>query len=416
MKGTVVPFSNKSEPVVNRHESRQLSLPQTAWKESCNFQDVMANSYNFALRDRDHRDSRLELFKSLEFKESRKRSVWMSIAIHGVLLSVLLLIPLIFTETMRTKFDSTVLLAPPMPKERILEVTHYKEPPRPKPVIEPKPIAPPPPIPKVVEPPELKRPEPPKPEIKLPEIEKAKPTPIVRNSPHLDSAEPSVAAPAKPEIKTGMFSTGSSATPTTNLPAQQVQTGGFGDPNGIKAVGKPGKVANIAEYGSFDLPTGPGAGNGTGGSKGVRGTVQSSGFGNGVAPVGNGGGGGGGGGGGRAVRQGGFGDVDGTAKAEAPKKHLESGPPQVPVEILFKPKPDYTQEARQQKIEGEVLVRVMFTAAGEVRVLEVTRGLGHGLDESALRAAQQIKFKPAQRDGQPVDSTATVHIVFQLAY
>jgi len=44
------------------------------------------------------------------------------------------------------------------------------------------------------------------------------------------------------------------------------------------------------------------------------------------------------------------------------------------------------------------------------------RGLGHGLDESALRAAQQIKFKPAQRDGRPVDSSATVHILFQLAY
>jgi TonB family protein len=56
------------------------------------------------------------------------------------------------------------------------------------------------------------------------------------------------------------------------------------------------------------------------------------------------------------------------------------------------------------------------TAKGEVRVLNVVRGLGHGLDESALRAVEHIKFKPAQRDGQPADSTATVHIVFQLAY
>jgi TonB family protein len=59
---------------------------------------------------------------------------------------------------------------------------------------------------------------------------------------------------------------------------------------------------------------------------------------------------------------------------------------------------------------------VVFTAGGDVRVLDVVRGLGHGLDESALRAARQIKFKPALRDGQPVDSTATVHILFQLAY
>jgi TonB family protein len=377
----------------------------------------MANSYKFTPSERDRDDSPVQLFKSLEFKESRKRSLGLSVGIHGVLLSVLLLIPLLFTETMRTRFDSAVLLAPPMPKEQVLEVTHYREPPRPKPVIEPKPVVtPPPPKPVVVQPPEIKRPEPPKPEIKLPDVERERPAPVVRNTPHLDTADPSIAAPKAPEVKTGMFSTGSSAAPTTNLPAQQVQTGGFGDPNGVRATGKPGKIANIAELGSFDLPTGPGAGNGTGGAHGAKGTVKSSGFGNGVAPVGNGGGGGGGGGGGRAVHQGGFGDIDGTSKPDAPKKHAETGPPQVPVDILFKPKPDYTQEARQMKIEGEVLVRVMFSASGEVRVLEVVRGLGHGLDESALRAARQIKFKPAQRDGQPVDSTATVHIVFQLAY
>jgi TonB family protein len=116
-----------------------------------------------------------------------------------------------------------------------------------------------------------------------------------------------------------------------------------------------------------------------------------------------------------AVRQAGFGDTE-SAKPEAPKKRPETGPPTTPVEILFKPKPDYTDEARKAKIEGEVSVRVLFTASGEVRVLDVVRGLGHGLDQNALRAAQQIKFKPALRDGQPVDSTATVRIVFQLAY
>ena len=414
-----MPLPDHSDRTANHNQTSQLLLPHSSWKDSCTSQDVMAYSYNFTPRDRNRDESRAELFKSLEFKESRKRSLWVSVAVHGVLLTVLLLIPLIFTETMKTRFES-VLIAPPMPKEEVLEVTHYKEPPRPKPVIEPKPVlTPPPPKPVVVEPPELKKPEPPKiAEVKLPEvIEREKPAPVVRNTPHLDSSEPSIAAPKAPEVKTGMFSTGSSATPTTNLPAQKVQTGGFGDPEGVKASGKPGKVANIAELGSFDLPTGAGAGNGTGGSHGAKGVVQSSGFGNGVATVGNGGGGGGGtGGGGRAVRQGGFGDLDGTAKAEAPKKHLETGPPQIPVEILSKPKPDYTEDARKEKIEGEVLVRVMFTAAGEVRVLDVVKGLGHGLDQNALRAAQQIKFKPAQRNGQPVDSTATVHIVFELAY
>jgi hypothetical protein len=58
----------------------------------------------------------------------------------------------------------------------------------------------------------------------------------------------------------------------------------------------------------------------------------------------------------------------------------------------------------------------MFTAAGETRVIEVLRGLGRGLDENAVRAAERIRFKPALRNKAAVDSTAIVHIVFQLAY
>ena len=67
-----------------------------------------------------------------------------------------------------------------MPKEQVLEVTHYKMPPPPKPVVQPKPIvAPAPPKPVVVQPPELKKPEPPKiAEVKLPDIDRSKPTPV----------------------------------------------------------------------------------------------------------------------------------------------------------------------------------------------------------------------------------------------
>ena len=86
------------------------------------------------------------------------------------------------------------------------------------------------------------------------------------------------------------------------------------------------------------------------------------------------------------------------------------------VEILSKPRPAYTEEARGQRIEGEVLFEILFTAAGEVRVLRTVRGLGHGLDESAIAAAEAIRFRPAERAGVATDSTAIVHIVFQLAY
>ncbi len=354
-----------------------------------------------------------ELFRSLEQTASRGTAFSTSVVVHIVLITVLVLIPLIFTETMKVKYD-VVLLEPPLPEKQILEKTPYRQPP-PKPVERPpeKLVAPPPKKPLLAE---IKPPDPPKlAEVKLPEVierERDKPLPLPKNSVPIAELEP--AKPLKPELKTNVFSTGSSATPTVNLPANKVQTGGFGDPNGIRGEGRPDKPTNIASLGSFDLPTGPGAGNGTGGAKGVKGTVASTGFGNGVATVGNGGN-AGDGGARRAVQQAGFGDAKAAQPAGEAKKR-ETGPPQTPVEILFKPKPEYTDEARNMKIEGEVLIRVLFTASGEVRVLDVVQGLGHGLDQNAIRAAQQIRFKPAQRDGQPVDSTATVHIVFQLAY
>lgn len=87
----------------------------------------------------------------------------------------------------------------------------------------------------------------------------------------------------------------------------------------------------------------------------------------------------------------------------------------VPVEVLSKPTPAYTDEARTLKIEGDVILEVEFTARGDVRVLRVVRGLGHGLDESASRAALGITFKPAQSEGHPIDFRTTVHIVFRLA-
>jgi TonB family protein len=86
-----------------------------------------------------------------------------------------------------------------------------------------------------------------------------------------------------------------------------------------------------------------------------------------------------------------------------------------PAEIISKPVPSYTDEARAKRIEGEVLLEVVFEASGRLRVLRVVRGLGHGLDDSAVHAAEQIRFKPALKDGQPSDSTAVVHIIFQLA-
>lgn len=218
-------------------------------------------------------------------------------------------------------------------------------------------------------------------------------------------------------VKTDVFSTGSSATPTMAAAPSKVQTGGFGDPNGVPAKDNPGKAVNIAALGSYDLPAGPGYGNGTGGAKGARGVVASAGFGNGVA-TGDGSGtiNGTRGTGSGGVREAGFGGAETTTGPPKPKAQVqEAAARMTPAEVLSKPTPIYTAEARKLHIEGEVLLQVVFESSGKLRVVRVIQGLGHGLDEAAVRAAEQINFKPALRDGQPADSGAVLHIVFQLA-
>jgi TonB family protein len=213
---------------------------------------------------------------------------------------------------------------------------------------------------------------------------------------------------ARPQlVHTGDFS-GSSQPPTVNAPVEKVQTGGFGDPNGLKGDGKQGAKLYAASMGSFDMPVGQGQGNGSGGAKGIKGTVASADFGNGIATGGKGDG------RSQGVSTGGFGSEQ--VVHQGPKVLADSGAATTPVEITFKPNPIYTQEARDLKLEGEVLLEMSFSATGSLTVNRVVKGLGHGLDEAAIAAAQKIRFKPATRGGQPVDSTAIVHVVFQMAY
>ncbi len=159
------------------------------------------------------------------------------------------------------------------------------------------------------------------------------------------------------------------------------------------------------------MPVGAGQGNGSGGAKGIKGTVASADFGNGIATAGNGDG----RSNGKGVATGGFGSEQ-VVHAGPKVVQADSGPATTPVEITFKPNPVYTQEARDMKLEGEVLLEVSFSANGTLHVNRVVRGLGHGLDEAAMAAANKIRFKPALRYGQPVDSTAVVHVTFQMAY
>ncbi|HYM06791.1 MAG TPA: energy transducer TonB [Terriglobales bacterium] len=258
--------------------------------------------------------------------------------------------------------------------------------------------------PKLTVPREIRAPRPEQPDVAPPKIEVNHFTPAVVKQ---------VTGGARPTliVHTGEF--GSSATPTVNAPIQKVQTGGFGDPEGLKGEGKPNAHLVAASTGSFDLPPGPGNGNGAGGAKGIKGTIASAGFGNGIAQAGQGDG--RSNGRGATVQTAGFSSQQFSQGSGRPQQ-AESGPATTPVEIISKPNPVYTEEARQLRLQGEVLLEVSFGANGQLHVNRVVRGLGHGLDEAAISAANKMRFKPAQHYNQPIDSTAIVHVVFQLAY
>jgi TonB family protein len=168
---------------------------------------------------------------------------------------------------------------------------------------------------------------------------------------------------------------GNPAPGTVNAALSKVQTGGFGDPNGIAGPGNSNRRGNINQAGSPGLPGGPGYGNGTGGAQGLRGTVASDGSGRGV----------------------------GAAAS------VSAG-----VTILYKPKPRYSGEGLERKIQGDVVLEVVFLASGQIKVTRVVSGLGFGMDDEAIQAAQWIRFTPAMRDGKPVDSPARVRIEFRL--
>jgi TonB family protein len=342
--------------------------------------------------------------------ESKPRwdRIGLSAGVQLGIFGFLLLIPLLFPQQMKTALSFRVV-------ELMQPVTEIPvaPPPPPPPKIKPK-VAPPQPKPVVPEPVKLNpkqthvflaaKVEPPK--IKTLDAKPVELNPVFEQV----KIDTPTSQPKKPkeDVKVGLMSTGSAAPATVVAPVNKVQTGGFGDPNGVAGKGDPNKATNVNRLGSPALPGGPGYGNGTGGDKGIRGTVASTGFGNGTANP-------------PAAKRGGTlqstGFADQTVATETPKKKAASGEgATTPVDILEKPHPEYTAEGRSLKIEGDVVLEMVFLANGSIQVNRVVSGLGHGLDEAATRAAQQIKFKPARREGQPVDFPARVRIEFRLAY
>jgi len=217
---------------------------------------------------------------------------------------------------------------------------------------------------------ELARAEVPKPLPVAPIAAKPAPAPLVPVAVERPIEKPVIQRP--PE--TGLFDRTNAA--RTSQSAAAVTTGGFGS---TAASPRDAAIGDVKTGGFSSGARAPrGAANGSG-------EVQTAGF-------------------------------DQRASAPAQATVAVTKPIDRPVEIVFKPTPEYTDEARSARIEGTVSLELEFTAAGDVRVLRVVRGLGHGLDEAAQRAALRIRFKPAQSsDGRPVDSRATVHITFRLS-
>ncbi len=82
--------------------------------------------------------------------------------------------------------------------------------------------------------------------------------------------------------------------------------------------------------------------------------------------------------------------------------------------VVDKLDPEYSAEASRAKLSGTVLLAIVVDKQGDARDIRVMRGLGMGLDEKAIEAVSRWKFKPAQKDGQPVNVRANIEINFRL--
>ena len=84
--------------------------------------------------------------------------------------------------------------------------------------------------------------------------------------------------------------------------------------------------------------------------------------------------------------------------------------------VVHEVKPDYTPEAKAKKIQGDVQLAVVVLATGDVGDVSVSKSLDdkYGLDQQAIIAAKQWKFRPGTKDGKPVPVAVTIEMTFVL--
>ncbi len=303
-------------------------------------------------------------------------------------------------------------------------ITELALPPEPKVQPVPKPPPPPPPPPKVlVDPPKLKM-EPPKIKMPDPVVEPPKMKPI-----EVPVPKPMVAAPAPPKVinpapapKVVSLAAAAASVPNHDAHPTAVRLGSPDNPLqpltgpavarvNMGNAGMPGM--NAANSGNGPHATKVSMGSGSPGGTDINGTGTRA-----VAGV-------------KMGCIGCTGPLNSTNFSNAPKQvqlqtaqavaiphatEVHTAVIASPPKVTYKPTPSYTAEAKAAHVEGAVSIKIRVTAEGSVQVVSVTRGLGHGLDQSAIQAIEATRFLPAKdTTGRPIEWEGVVNVNFQMS-
>lgn len=82
--------------------------------------------------------------------------------------------------------------------------------------------------------------------------------------------------------------------------------------------------------------------------------------------------------------------------------------------LISGPDPEYSDEARRAKMQGVVIVRTIVDARGKPQDVRIVKALGNGLDQNAVAAVKQYRFKPATLNGKPVAVQIKIEVMFQI--
>jgi TonB family protein len=83
-------------------------------------------------------------------------------------------------------------------------------------------------------------------------------------------------------------------------------------------------------------------------------------------------------------------------------------------QLVYKVDPEYSEQARKAKFQGTVVLNLVVQRDGSVRDIRIVNSLGLGLDEKAIEAVKQWRFRPGEKNGQAVDVSAIIEVTFRL--